>query len=507
MHRRITLSLVVAFCLTLLPMTHGVAAVAPAAAPDVVPRFEGAKCPFALKKGEVEGLNVECGFVVVRERHGAADGATIRLAVARWKAQKNPADPEPVIFLQGGPGGRSLGSSFVRGMATMFTGSRDYIAFDQRGTGRTEPSLDCPEVTAQGLKDDTQRISIAEAIEHETAAELACKDRLVGQGIDLTAYDSTQNAADVNDIRAVFGYQKVNLLGISYGTRLGLTVLRDYPDIVRSAVLDSVSPLSVNSYEEYAVSFDRAINLLFGDCTTAAACGAAYPTLRMDFSRVYAQLNMQPATVTITDPNTKAKYDIIIDGPRFLGLIHDALYDANAIGLLPALIGQVKEGKRDLLQRFTQVFYWSTSSVGMGIAVRCNEYLPFSDRERALAALQPLLPEVREAYGPAIMKNFSLCPQWPTKQPNPADHQPVVSDVPTLVLESANDPTTPPAFGKRAAETLSRGFYIETPGIGHSVIANGGTCAEEMVKAFIADPGTKPQAACTANVGVTFTTP
>lgn len=506
MYRRIRLTLIAALCLTLLPsLTYG--GIGVAAAPETVPRFEGAQCPFTLTRGEVEGQTVECGFVVVRERHEAADGPTIRLAVARWKSRKVPAQPEPVIFLQGGPGGRSLGSSFARGMATLFTGSRDYIAFDQRGTGRSEPSLDCPEVTAQGLQDDTQRLSVAQAVARETAAELTCKDRLVAQGIDLTAYDSAQNAADVNDIRAVLGYQQVNLLGISYGTRLGLTVLRDFPGIVRSAVLDSVSPLSVNSYEEYAVSFDRAINLFLDNCAAATACGAAYPNLRADFSRVYAQLNLQPATVTITDPETKQMYDLVVDGPRYLGLLRDALYDAEAIALLPALIGQLKEGRRDLLQRFMQVFYWSTSSVGMGISVRCNEYLPFSDRERALAALQSLLPEVREAYGPAIMKNFDLCPQWPTKQPDPADHQPVVSDVPTLVLASANDPTTPPAFGKRAAETLSRSFYVETPGIGHSVIANGGACAGEMVKAFIADPATKPQAACTASVGVRFATP
>ena len=504
MRHRMTLSLVIALLLTLAPPVVRGDAAAPS---DVVPRFEGAPCPFALARGESEGQTVECGFVVVRARHEAADGQTIRLAVARWKAQKNPAEPEPVIFLQGGPGGRSLGSAFVRGMAALFTASRDYIAFDQRGTGRSEPSLDCPEVTAQGLKDDTQRLSVADAVANETAAELACKDRLVAQGIDLTAYDSAQSAADVNDIRAVFGYARINLLGISYGTRLGLTVLRDFPGTVRSAVLDSVSPLSVNNYEEYAVSFDRALNLLFENCAAAVACGAAYPNLRADLSRVYAQLNSQPATVTITEPQTKQTYDVIVDGPRYLGLLRDALYDASAIGLLPALIAQLKAGKHDLLQRFMQAFYWSTSSIGMGLAVRCNEYLPFSDRARALAALQPLLPEVREAYGPAVLKNFDLCPQWPTKQPDPADHQPVVSDVPTLVLASANDPTTPPAFGKRAVETLSRGFYLETPGIGHSVIANGGRCAGEIVKAFIADPTTTPQASCTARLGVTYAVP
>jgi pimeloyl-ACP methyl ester carboxylesterase len=514
MRRWINLGVICALCAALLPLAASVSASpapaaagnAPITAADAVPRFEGAKCPFPLRNGEIEGQTVECGFVVVREQHSNPDSPTIRLAVARWKSKTATPDPAPVIFLQGGPGGGSLTSAFVRSVAGLFTDSRDYIAFDQRGTGRSEPSLDCPEARDQGYRDDSQPISVADELQHEIDAELACRDRLVGQGINLAAYDSTQSAADVNDIRAVFGYAQMNLLGISYGTRLGLTVLRDYSSVVRSAVLDSVSPLSASNYEDYATHLDQAINALFADCTAAANCNTAFPTLKDDFSRAYARLNAQPMTVTVKDSDTNQQYNLVMDGPRFMAIFHAALYSASAIAILPRLIAEINAGRSDLLRRVVEVFYFSPTSIGMAISVRCNEYIPFNDRARAVAALQNLMPEVRDTEGVALLKNFDLCPQWPTHAPNPVDHQPVVSDVPALVLESADDPQTPPAYGKRAAETLSHSFYVETPGIGHSVIGNGGTCAVDMVRAFVADPTTKPQTTCVSGLGVSFIT-
>jgi pimeloyl-ACP methyl ester carboxylesterase len=514
MRRWVHLSVLGALLVALLSLCASVSAApappiagtVPLTAADAVPRYEAAKCPFPMAKGDVEGQTVECGFVVVREQHGNPESPTIRLAVARWKGQGAAPAPEPVIFLQGGPGSRSLDSAFVRSIAPLITPTRDYIAFDQRGTGRSEPSLDCPEARAQGYRDDVARVGVADAMQHEIDAELACRDRLVAQGITLGAYDSAQSAADVNDIRAVFGYAQVNLLGISYGTRLGLTVLRDFSPIVRSAVLDSVSPLSVNNYEEYAANLDRAINALFADCAAVTNCNLAYPNLRADFSRAYAQLNLQPMTVAATDPETKQTYNLVMDGPRFMAIFHAALYNASAIAVLPRLIAEINAGRQELLQKVVQVFYFSPNSIGMGVSVRCNEYLPFNDRDRAVAALQNLMPEVRDSEGIALLKNFTLCPQWPARAPDPRDHQPVASDVPTLVLESANDPQTPPAYGKRAAETLPHSFYIETPGIGHSVLGNGGGCGVAILRAFIADPTTKPDSDCVSGLGIPFAT-
>ena len=67
---------------------------------------------------------------------------------------------------------------------------------------------------------------------------------------DLMAYNTASNAADINDLRLALGYDQVNLWGGSYGTRLALGVMRDYPEGLRSVVLDSVYPPDVDLYME-----------------------------------------------------------------------------------------------------------------------------------------------------------------------------------------------------------------------------------------------------------------
>ncbi|MGI8854465.1 MAG: alpha/beta fold hydrolase [Thermomicrobiales bacterium] len=468
------------------------------AAADSLPRFEAGACPFRLASSQTVGKTVDCGFVVVPEQHAKPDGPTIRLAVARFRSTKADSPPDAAIFLQGGPGGGTLSTSFVRAFTTLFTPTRDFIAFDQRGTGFSEPNLDCPEVRARALRDDTQQVSVLDEQNDEIAAELACRDRLTGQGITLAAYSSAESAADINDIRAA--------LGISYGTRLGLSVMRDFPGIVRSAVLDSVAAPQFNSYEEYAVSLDRAMNLLFANCAADARCNAAFPNLTADFSAVYSQLNTTPMTVLVKNPDDGTTDALVIDGPRLVFLVYDLLYYRAGIARIPAMVEQIKDGSQKLLQPLLADNYFSESSIGMGISVRCNEYLPFSDRDRAVAAAQTLLPEVRDSVGLDILGRFTLCPQWPTRQPDPRDHQAVTGDTPALVMESNNDPVTPPKFGQSTADALPNSFYVETPGVGHSVIGNGGACAANIVRDFINDPTARPDTACTSSLGVAYVT-
>src|SRR5438874_2407829 len=137
---RLLVGLLVFTALPSLPLTASVGAA------DVVPRFELAKCPFRLAASQTEGKTVDCGFVVVPEQHANPDGPTIRLAVARFHSTADAPAPDAAIYLQGGPGGATLSTGIVRAFTTLLTPTRDFIAFDQRGTGYSEPNLDCPEV-------------------------------------------------------------------------------------------------------------------------------------------------------------------------------------------------------------------------------------------------------------------------------------------------------------------------------------------------------------------------
>ena len=269
--------------LRLLMITFLALMVAPVLAHDSVPRVEPASCWMELPDGVTEGQNLDCGYLIVPEDRSDPNSPTIQLAYAVLYAPADNVKPDPVIYLAGGPGGNAVGD--LEGwLNTPYLQDRDLILFDQRGTGYSEPTLNCPEAE-QGEDNATQ----------------ACHDRLVSQGVNLQAYNSAENAADVADLQVALGYDEWNLYGISYGTRLALTVMRDHPEGVRSVVIDSVYPPEVNSWEEYGQNTADEFNKLFQGCAADAQCNDAYPDLEQTFYTTVDQLNAEPAQYSGTD--------------------------------------------------------------------------------------------------------------------------------------------------------------------------------------------------------------
>ncbi|MGI8687418.1 MAG: alpha/beta hydrolase [Thermomicrobiales bacterium] len=309
---------------TSLPVTPTFPASLPTAMatpePQALPRFDMTVCPFALPAGEVLGKTVDCGYLIVPERRDAPQSPTVRLALARFRAMDGNVDGGPWVYVAGGWG------NSVQGLVSNTTGSfrreatthHDFIVYDQRGVGLSQPSLTCPELGDTALAAYQQPTSAGSSVPPAVAAASHCHDRLVQQGIDVTAYTSVEDAADLNDLRVALGYRQLNLSGISYGTVRALTVMRDFPDAVRSAVLDSTAPLQTNLITDWGGNFDRALRLLFARCVADSRCHSAYPTLESDFSQVVAQLNAAPASITITDPKSGQSYPLVITGTRLV---------------------------------------------------------------------------------------------------------------------------------------------------------------------------------------------
>lgn len=459
----------------------------------VVPRFEPTPCPFNAE--QTPGYIVDCGYVAVPEFHSNPTGPIIRLAVARFRSQASRPAPDPVVYLAGGPGGPGLLSGFTARLAYNFTPTQDFIAFDQRGVGHSDPALACPELTQQTRQELAQDESATDELAHEVAARFRCRDRLQSQGIHLTAYNTTESAADVNDIRIALGYDKVILLGASYGTLLALTVMRDFPQIIRSVVLDAAEPPQVNEVEDLFRNADRALNLAFQGCVTSAKCQVDVPTLQADFNDAVATLNAHPLALP----------EAVLTGDRFSAQVIYLLSDRMSIGSVPALVAAAKRGDvayvRTALPSYGNIGTGGNST-GMSTSVVCNDVLPFNSRDRTVAAAQGVLPGVSASVLPLALSYFDMCANWPVNPPNPRNHQAVTSDLPTLILESANDPATPPANGQLAAQTLSKSFYIETPGVGHTVL--GTACGMQMIVAFVGDPTKRPDTSCTTGMTITF---
>ena len=265
-------------CIALLMIAFALAA-APTQAQDTLPRVESASCWMELPEGVTEGDNIDCGYLIVPEDRGDPSSPTIQLAYAVLYAPADVVKPDPVVYLAGGPGGNAVGE--LDGWLDIpYLQDRDLILLDQRGTGYSLPSLNCPEME-----------------QNEENATQVCHDRLISEGVNLQAYNSAENAADVADLRIALGYDEWNLYGISYGTRLALTVMRDHPEGVRSVVIDSVYPPEISSWEQYGQNTADEFNKLFQGCAADVQCSADYPNLEQAFYTTAEQLNAEPVPV------------------------------------------------------------------------------------------------------------------------------------------------------------------------------------------------------------------
>lgn len=179
-----------------------VSASAPAPSP-FIPRFISGPCPFIPAVDQAEGSTINCGFVAVPENRAHPDGRWIRLAVAVYRAPEVPTRP-PLIFLGGGPGSfvlEGFGPRVSGSLARDLTAGRDFVMFDQRGVGFSEPALDCQELRDLKYRAIESHPTRAEETDNQVEAAFACRNRLLGSGIELAAYSTAASAADVNDIR------------------------------------------------------------------------------------------------------------------------------------------------------------------------------------------------------------------------------------------------------------------------------------------------------------------
>ncbi|MBN1965392.1 MAG: alpha/beta fold hydrolase [Anaerolineae bacterium] len=478
-----------------LAVLAGLAGGLPAAAQDGLPRFEAAACMIPLPAGE----QVDCGYLLVPEDRTQPDSPTIRLAVAILRSKSAAPAPDPVLYLEGGPGGSPI-VFLEEWLDSPLRDTRDLILLDQRGTGFSRPLLDCPELDVLTLDLLDEAPSPRVRIARQTAAAFNCRDRLLAAGVNLAAYNSAASAVDVADLRAALGYDTWNLYGISYGTRLALTTLRDYPEGIRSVVLDSVYPPVVNGYAELVPNGVRAFEVLFAACAADTHCNAAFPDLAAAFSDLVVRLDADPPLVPVMHPFTGGSYQLLLTGDVLIETLFGGLYVTELIPYLPYLIHQADNGAYVLMANIAMALLVQNefSSEGMYYSVECYEEVPFhtGDDLRAAAEAHPDL-----AGFVLSQPEFAICGDWGAGTAGAIETQPVISDVPTLVLSGEYDPITPPAWGQIAAETLSRSYFYEFPGLGHGVTYLSGDCPVRIMTAFVDDPLSAPDALCIEGMG------
>lgn len=467
-------------------------------------------CRYVVPKS-VEGTDFACGDQPVPENRAKEGSRSITLHVIVFKGEKGGV---PTIILEGGPGGSAEGDATGLAMKDPdivaryqgFLDQGDVVMFDQRGVGRSTPRLTC----------------VPEETKNDPSPAATCFDRLTAAGVDFAGYDSAASADDVADIAKAIGARKVNVHGISYGSRLALEVLRRHPDLVRGAVVDGVLPAEVKIFTDTMPNLDATITKIFQACAADSKCNAAYPDLDGSLVKLKTKLDATPFTAG----------SFTFDWTEFVGTVFDTLYEAGSGAQLPYFIHTLlkqtqaewtadqsaKNAKFQKAQKAKEDALAATPlgkevldrlagsegklhdeiqgdlAFGMYAAVSCADSGQYETIEGAIAALSSVRKDFRE-FGEAEARSaFAGCRTLPAIAAKSDIAKPVTSSVPTIVIGGELDPITPAKNARAVADSLSGDQLVIVPSGAHGFVNE---CGSTLKAGFLAT--LKPvDAACAA---------
>ncbi len=456
-----------------------------------------ASCEFT----EPAEVDTSCGWLEVPEHWDDPDDPdTIRLHVGIFSA--GAADTEPIVYLEGGPGGDALGlidQAFDILFGTLVE-RHDIVVLGQRGTGSAEPELACDTVVELQLDLLDETVDPGTEVQALGDAVADCAAELRSEGIDPAAYNSVQNAHDVDALRQALGHDSWNVLGVSYGTRLAQTLMRLHPDGIRAAVLDSVLAAQREPLLDVPTTGKRAYDKLFDACAAAPACAEPFPDLQQRFFALVDRLDTDPLAFMVSDNLTGKQYPAALDGTALMELGFSALYSKSAFSALPELVDQLERGETSGAATLMgqEVTSARLLSPGMFWAVQCYEEVPFLDEQAAEAGRTGDQRYDRLAPPESLDTVGRMCEALDTGAAPPVENEPVQSDVPTLLLAGEYDPITPPSDTRSLLDGLTAATYVELPHTGHGVIAE--ECGQEIALSFLADPSGTPDTGCIGDV-------
>lgn len=342
-----------------------------------------------------------CGFLEVPENRERPTGRTIRLAVAIIPAASKTPAADPVVFMEGGPGGDAFGAiPFL--IDSDVNRDRDLIVVAQRGALHSQPNLACPEMdrfnaTAVGLRYDAP--STGQGL---VRAAKECRDRLTAEGNDLTAYNTTENAADFAALRKALGIKKWNVYGYSYGTDLGLTYLRRHPQGIRSLAIDSVVPPQIVSLPWAWDSAQEGINAIFAACKAQPACKSRYPELSRTLTEQVRRLEANPLTLAVPPPGGGTPVKAVLDGGTLVNLLVANGRLVPAVDV-PAALYELADGNPERLARAQAA--GATPAIGefahgLTHSVACAEWAPGFSKRDVLKAGRRAFPDGRTQCWP-----------------------------------------------------------------------------------------------------------
>jgi len=418
-----------------------------------------------------------CGVFLRPENPAEPDGKMLELRVAVIAALSLEPEPDPLVPIAGGPGQAStLFYAATRQAFEKIRRTRDIVLLDQRGTGDSAP-MDCA-VDDSIVEGQMLREQILEGTR-------ACLESLPH---DPRYFTTSVAVTDLEALRVALGYERFNLYGISYGTRVAQHFARRYPESTRSVILDGVLPPQMALGPAIATEAQNALDRTFARCAESEACQQRFPNLAAAFVELRLRLAFEPETVTVAHPVSGHTETMVFTEEELAGAIRLLSYHPTTVALIPFLIDEAVHGRfAPIASQYLTIRDTLADALSMGMhnAVVCTEDVPFFAGEAISEQ------DLEQTYiGPLMVETLrTLCSVWPQGVIDDGFKTPLVTDLPVLLLSGEADPITPPGFAELAALELSNALLLTGKQQGHGQAARG--CMPDVIADFVEQAGSE----------------
>ena len=429
-------------------------------------------CADALTPCRVAGIKneVRCGVVARPLDPAQPQGVQIDVHYVVVPALARRKLPDPVFLLAGGPGQSAIAlAPATLQLFARLNNRRDIVFVDQRGTGRSAP-LECAEARRGPLAEQT-----GPERQFEHLAQCRAKLQALPYG-DLRWFTTPLAVQDLDAVRAQLGAERINLVGGSYGTRVAMEMLRQFPSRVRRSVIDGVAPPDMALPASFSTDGQAALHAMLAACEQDADCAKAHPGLRAHWAGLLKSL---PRRVTVAHPLSGQVETFTLSREMVLGVMRGALYAPWIAAVLPQVIDDAARGRFESMVGVNSFFAQRRGTelaMGMHFSVICAEDVP-----RLAAAVDPPGAD----FGTDLAAFYRrVCAAWPRGDVPEAFYRLLPSASPVLVLSGGLDPVTPPRQGERAAQALGpNALHLVVPHAGHGVMNL--PCMRDVLYRFI----------------------
>ncbi|MFC2087794.1 alpha/beta fold hydrolase [Bacteroidota bacterium] len=435
-----------------------------------------------------ERKDVQAGAILVPENHDDPDGKKIQITYIVLKAKDANSTAFPLIFFSGGPGENTISQGMVNfALDDPTRDERDIILFDQRGIGYSSA---LPDMSLSSFDIMTRNTTEKEELALMTQLILEYKKDCEVQNINPEYYNTMQNAKDVGMLFKHLGYEKYNLWGGSYGTRLARVVQDMFPEYINSSVLDSPAPLSGDFLLNRLDSYSLALSRIFEYCENDPNCKSQYPKLKEDYFKAISILKRKPLKVSMND-----SLDVYINAQDGIYLLRRLLYQSNSREKAPELIKAYIEGGGQVISEILKHENQLTRGLNLSMLLSVEKYENFNPANTAQVIEEhykkyPLIP-VKMGFFDAF---YQAGMNWHTSSLPMEDRKFQDSDVPTLIFVNQFDPVTPPKNGYLFKENLSNGTLLILDEGGHGGVNQ--ECKGKVIIDFMNDPNGKLNISC-----------